>query len=143
MEIYTNTELAGIYELGKMYYEMGFYTAAERIFQGLLLIDQGSTPSRIGLGLIKLENGLLAESVTQFREAIKASNFETEAKVGLSLCFIAEGQHSRAHWLFNDVAMKNTETLTNQPLLKRFVECLTDFCTEIEKLHPQSQEVAT
>ena len=59
---YTKEMLSAAYELGRLYFESGYFVPAERIFSGLAAVDRGLTPSRVGLGLIRLEKG-------QFQEA--------------------------------------------------------------------------
>ena len=58
MKEYPEPILRAIYELGRLYYEMGYFAPAERVFAGLASIDKGSTASDVGLGLVKLECGL-------------------------------------------------------------------------------------
>ena len=95
--------LSNIFELGRMYFETGFFAPAERIFNGLLAIDPAATPSRLGLGLVKLELGHFSEAATLFRQCLDANEYEMRAKVGLACCFLAKLENSRAESLLREV----------------------------------------
>ncbi len=110
MGIYTQQELFSIYELGRLYFEMGFYVPAERIFSGLSVVDQNLTPARVGLGVLKLERGLFQESAVHFRAAIQSNAFLLEAKLGLVAAFTGMGELPRARSLLSEVAKEFRET---------------------------------
>lgn len=93
---YSAEESAAIYELGRMYFEMGYLAAAERIFNGLTVVDGGRTPSRVGLGVVKLERGAFDQAFEQFRAAMKSGRFELEAKLGLCASLVAMGDFTHA-----------------------------------------------
>ena len=101
---YGKEQLRAVYELGRMYFEMGFFVPAERIFAGLAAVDAGTTAARLGLGLLKLERGLFQESTVYFRAALQANTFPLEAKLGLVAAFIGLGEHPRARSLLGEVA---------------------------------------
>lgn len=123
---YPDQQLKAIYELGKAYFDMGYFVPAERIFAGLASLDQGKTPARIGLGLIKLETGLYEESVAYFRDAFALENkyFELQSKLGLGMAFLAIGERSRAHLIFNEIREKKSLELDNEPDLRKLTDCL-------------------
>ncbi len=100
---FSDQELFAIYELGKMYYEMGYFAPAERIFSGLVEVDGGITPARIGLGLVKLESGLYNESATFFRAELQDGSHSIEAKIGLSAAFVATNEISRARSILGQI----------------------------------------
>lgn len=100
---YSPKALSAIYELGRLYFEMGYFAPAERIFSGLVAVDSAATPAHIGLGLIKLECGLFSESISTFREALEKGTFSLQAKVGLAAAFICTGEVSRARSLLTQV----------------------------------------
>jgi lipopolysaccharide biosynthesis regulator YciM len=112
-DYYSPEELSNIFELGRMYFESGFFAPAERIFNGLLSIDAGSTPSRLGLGLVKLELGLFNEAATLFRQCLDAGEFEMRAKVGLACCFLASRENSRAETLLREVRRAEKDGLVS------------------------------
>lgn len=93
---YTDDELLAIYELGRLYLEMGYYTPAERVFNGLCVVDAGKTPGRVGLGVVKLERGLYDESINHFRRALQEGRYPLQAKLGLCVAFIGQGDVTRA-----------------------------------------------
>lgn len=111
MENYSFGSLAGIFELGRMYYETGFFAPAERIFAGLIAVDKGATPSRLGLGLVKLELGLYNEASSAFRQCIEERAFDVSAKIALAVCFIAQGELKRAQSLLVEVSDVSKKTL--------------------------------
>lgn len=100
---YSREELVGIYELGRMYLEMGYFTPAERIFSGLVVVDQGQTPARLALGLVKLERGLYQESLLQLRSALQQNSFPVQAKLGLVAAFVATKELQRAKSMLNQI----------------------------------------
>ncbi len=96
MSDYSREELTGIYELGRMYFEMGYFTPAERIFAGLAVVDDGRTPARLALGLTKLERKQYEESLTQLRLVLQQGGYAPQAKLALAAAFIATGELARA-----------------------------------------------
>lgn len=103
MKPYSAEDLASIFELGRLYYDMGYVAAAERIFSGLTSVDEGQTPANIGVGLIKREHGLSEEAMPQFRAAMRNRMFQQQAKIGLSLAFLGIGDRSRAQSLLHEM----------------------------------------
>ena len=100
---YSKKILFSIYELGRLYFEMGYFAPAERIFVGLAGMDGGQTPSLVGLGLVKLECGLFPESIAYFREALEREVFPLQAKLGLSAAFISTGEYARARSILTQI----------------------------------------
>ncbi|OVE79675.1 hypothetical protein BVY02_02520 [bacterium J17] len=96
--------LGGIYELGRLYYELGYYGPAERIFLGLSVVDRFSTPARLGLALVKLELGLFQESTVYFRAALQEGPQALHAKLGMCAAFIAMGEITRARSMLGQLA---------------------------------------
>ena len=119
---------SSVYELGKLYYEMGYLAPAERIFGGLAHIDQGSTPSRIGLGLVKLEGGLYEEAAYFFRASLENGNFILQARLGLCCCFLAINETSRAASLLQQIGKEHQSELGHNQALVRFWEGLVLRC---------------
>lgn len=118
---YGTEELTSIYELGRLYFEMGYFAPAERIFNGLAAVDHGKTWSRLGLGLVKLELGLFEEAIGQLRLALHGS-CELQAKLALIAAFIGSGELPRAESLLGEVAkIIDRETEIN-PEIRRLFE---------------------
>ena len=103
MSEYSSEEVSAIYELGRVYFEIGYFVPAERIFTGLAVVDAAQIPARLGLGLIKLEQGLVNEAVVQFRLALEAGGYELETKLALGACFISSGETPRAQSILAEV----------------------------------------
>ena len=104
MAEYSREELTSIYELGRLYFEMGYFTPAERIFSGLMSVDNAQTYSRLGLGLVKLELGAFQEAATYFRMALQQEGCDLQAKLGLCAVFLAINEASRAQSLIGEVS---------------------------------------
>ncbi len=104
MSDYHDEELLSIYELGRMYYEMGYFVPAERIFQGLLAVDGNNTPARLGLGLLKLEHRAYPEAIINFKTAVQNNHYPIQAKLGLACSFIGLGEIDRAKQLLLQLA---------------------------------------
>lgn len=130
---YNVEELYAIYELGRLYFEMGYFVPAERIFVGLATVDDGLTPSRLGLGLIKLENGLLDEAISHFRDALDTKRYDLQAKIGLSIAFIALQENSRARLLISDLRKIRQTDLDRDPNLNALVKCINTRLDELER----------
>ena len=128
MAAYTNEELTAIYELGRVYFEMGYFAPAERIFSGLSVVDEGRSLSRLGLGLIKLERGLYQEAVTHFRAALESGSSEIQAKLGLCASFIAMDQVPRAQSILREIsqAMQSGQPVEGE--VKRLFEAFAIRC---------------
>jgi len=122
---YTREELTAMYELGRLYYEMGYVAPAERMFAGLAGIDGNATASRIGLGLLKIERGAFQEATAHFRAALQAGTYIPSAKIGLVIAFIGMQEFARARSLLSEVT-KDPRDLT--PEMKQLVEALTERC---------------
>ncbi len=104
MAEYSREMLSAIYELGRLYFETGYFVPAERVFAGLAAIDRGLTPARIGLGLVKLEKAQFQEANPHLRAGLQGGVYVTEAKIGLALSFLALGDIQRAHSLLLELA---------------------------------------
>jgi len=101
---YTIDELAALYELGRLYFEMGYLAPAERIFGGLVAVDGASaTASVLALALIRLERGLTLEAVSHFRRALESGTFSVETKLGLCIAFISTAEFGRAKSLLIEI----------------------------------------
>jgi len=111
MTIYPPELLSSIYELGRMYFEMGYFAPAEKIFQGLVAVDKGSTPSRVGLGLVKIERGRYQEATMNFRSSIQSGYYELQAKMGMVFSFIAQGELSRAMSMLTQIDGEHREEI--------------------------------
>ena len=105
-----------IYELGRMYYETGIFAPAERIFSGLSCVDNNSTPSKIGLALVRLELGFYSDASAHFRECIEKGIYSRSAKIGLAVCFIATREYKRAQSLLVEVIESSKKTLGKEEL---------------------------
>lgn len=124
MADYTPQELAAIYELGRLYYEMGYFVPAERIFNGLSRVDQGLTASRIGMGLIKLENGLLEQAIACFRESLERREYEIQAKIGLAFAFMGQKEIARAKCIIDELLKRRATISSSHPQMDRLVSAL-------------------
>jgi hypothetical protein len=126
---YTQEDLTSIYELGRMYFEMGFFMPAERIFAGLTVVDNGTTPARLGLGLLKLERGLFQESTVFFRASLQAKTFTLEAKLGLVAAFLGMGEIPRARSLLAEIAKEIQSTpAAVHPEVRTLAEAFAQRC---------------
>lgn len=110
---YADDQVNAIYELGRLYFEMGFFGAAERVFSGLLVVDGGRTPARLALALTKLERGLFQEAAMHLRLVIQNGAQPIQAKLALAGTFIALGELQRAKTMLGEIA-KETAT-ANSP----------------------------
>jgi len=101
---YSVDELSSIYELGRSYFEMGYYAPAERIFNGLIAVDGHHVPARLALGMVKLERGLYEEGSTHFRVVLEQGGFELQAKLGLCAAFVASKEIPRAQSILAEIS---------------------------------------
>ncbi len=129
---YSKSELTSIYALGRLYYEMGYFAPAERIFTGLSLVDKGLTPSRIGLGLIKLQSGLISEASSCFKGVLqeKQNDYKFIACVGLCFSFISGDEKQRARSLLRQL---KRDINKNPNIAKKhyfLVEAIEELCSE-------------
>lgn len=122
---YSRDELAAIYELGRLYYEMGYLTAAERVFNGLSCVDNAQTPARVGIALVKLERGSYDDAVEQFRCALRTPAGELPAKVGLCATLVAMGNVPRAAELLQEI---RPEMAQQSPEVARIFEAYCIRC---------------
>ena len=123
-ETYSSAVLASIYELGRLYYETGYFAPAERIFSGLAAVDNGQTPARLGLGVIKLERGLFPDSTAQFRLALQGNLQPIRAKLGLTASFIAQGDFARARAVLAELEREPAFAQAENAELKVLLETL-------------------
>lgn len=129
---YTKEELESLYELARMYYEMGYFVPAEKIFNGLSAIDGEYTPAELGLGLLKLERGLYKESAAHFRSSLSASQSEFQAKLGLAAVYIAQSEFSRAQTVLKQMEKAAEQTAGLDSDLKKLFEALSLRCKSAE-----------
>ena len=104
MPAYSLEELTAIYELGRAYFEMGYFAPAERIFNGLVVVGDEHVPARLGLGMIKLERGLYDEALGHFRLVLEGGSFDLQAKLGICAVFVATKDIPRAQSILAEVA---------------------------------------
>src|SRR5690606_16726970 len=97
------TEQIAIYELGRLYLEMGYFAPAERIFIGLLALGGELVPARLGVATVKLEKGQFDEAAAHFRASVRGEQWVLEAKLGLSNAFLARGEVKRAATLLAEL----------------------------------------
>lgn len=122
---YSKEELIAIYELGRLYFEMGYFIPAERIFSGLAAVDSnGCTCARLGLGLVKLEQGLYQEAVTQLRAALQQTTWEIPTKLSLCASFIASDEEQRARSLLLEVSKAVESGKAIDPEQRKLLEAL-------------------
>jgi lipopolysaccharide biosynthesis regulator YciM len=100
---YSKEELHTIYELGRLFYEIGQLDQAERIFAGLVEVDPYMTAAKIGLGLVSLERNNLDEASTSFRNALQDGRFEVQARLGLAAVFLGQGEVPRSRSLLQQL----------------------------------------
>ena len=130
MSKYSNEELAAVYELGRLYFEMGYFAPAERIFSGLTAVDERMAVARLGLGLVKLELGLFQEAAAQFRQALQLGFYDLQAKLGLCAAFIALGEIPRSASILAEIA-KGVEGVSEiDPEIRRLIEAFVVRCKE-------------
>ena len=125
---YDSKQIFGLYELGRLYYEMGIYPSAEKIFSGLTAIQDQSVPCWVGLGLVKLERGLYEEAEHCFREGLKNKDFEIEAKFGMVFVFFATKEFGRAKVLLNQMEPVFSRPEYSDYLLSKLRESLLSSC---------------
>ena len=128
---YSDSELFAIYELGRLYFEMGYFAPAERIFSGLAAVDGGRTPARCGLGLVKLERGLYEQSQDQLRLALQDRVYPTQAKLGLVAVFIAVNEIPRAKSMLVELAAELEKSEELDPALRSLWEAFAIRCDAI------------
>lgn len=104
MAEYSKELLLSAYELGRLYFESGYFVPAERIFTGLAAVDRGLTPARIGLGLIRLEKAQFQEAIVHLRAGLQGAVYVPEAKIALAFAFLGLGEVQRAHSLLLELA---------------------------------------
>ena len=121
---YQRDQILGLYELGRLYYEMGIFPSAEKIFAGLIAVQAPFVPCHVGLGLVKLERGQYEEADYWFREALKNKDFELEAKFGLTLVFLATNELGRAKVLMNQMEPFFSSQKNSDPILQNLREAL-------------------
>ena len=112
MGVYTEEQLNAIYQLGVVYFESGFFTPAERLFNGLLRVDGGTTPALVGIGLIKLERGLFDEASSFFRASLEQGSNIVQARLGLAFAFLASGESTRVRSLLTQIDKDHARELS-------------------------------
>lgn len=125
---YSREQLVALYQLGRLYYRMGYYAPAERIFHGILAMNEEETAARIGLGLIKLERGAFKDSAEHFRKALENSHFKLQSKIGLATTFIAEGEEVRARSLLEEIDQQIDDLEKLDPGLRKLLDVLFRCC---------------
>lgn len=128
MPEYSKEVLFSIYELGRMYFELGYFAPAERIFAGLTAMDEGMTPGQIGLGLIKLEGGLYKEAIVCFREALEKGAFRPQAQLALASAFVGSRDYARARSILSQVERDAGGTQNIEAEMRTLWEALVMRC---------------
>ncbi len=126
--VYSAEVFEAIFALATMYFEMGYFLPAERIFAGLVAIDSSWSPARLGLGVVKLERGLFEESLNHFRAVIQTTEYPLQAKLGLVAGFTALGEIPRAKSILISVATELERTLGENAELRALWEVFAIRC---------------
>ncbi len=130
MATYSKEELTAIYELGRLYYEMGYFVPAERIFAGLCAVDSGQTAARLALGIVKLECGLFADSLVHLRHANQEPQYEMPAKLALSAAFVGMKELMRAQSMLAEIKKKFGKQLDGNRAAAALWEALNSRATQ-------------
>ena len=121
--IYAPEQCVALYELGRLYLEMGYFVPAERIFAGLVAVENGFVPGRLGMGAVKLERGLFQEAAAHFRAALQVGGVHVlHAKVGLVAAFLGMQDVVRARSLLSEVAKEIGEKRDLDPDVRTLIE---------------------
>ena len=131
---YADEQLKAIYELGRLYFEMGYFAPAERIFAGLSVVDGAQTPARLGLGLVKLERGLFQEAAVHFRNVIQSGRYTLPAKVALASAFLAAGELTRAKSMLGEISKEAGPQLAQDTEMRILWEALVIRCSGAEQV---------
>ncbi len=131
---YADEQLKAIYELGRLYFEMGYFAPAERIFAGLSVVDGAQTPARLGLGLVKLERGLFQEAAVHFRNVIQSGRYTLPAKVALASAFLAAGELNRAKSMLGEISKEAGPQLAQDTEMRILWEALVIRCSGAEQV---------
>ena len=76
---YTSEQLPAIYQLSKLYLELGYFTPAERILSGLIEIDKEmETPALLAVGVLKIEKNNIEEALLNFRSLLQVSKYSLQ-----------------------------------------------------------------
>lgn len=126
---YDEAELFALYELGRLYLEMGYFGPSERIFAGLSALGSNATPARIGLGVLRLERGLYDEAVNYFRGVTREGAYVIESKLGLCFGFLARGETQRAASLLSELKKDVQGGLAESDQLRILWQVLARRCT--------------
>ena len=125
MTEYTYQDLVSLYELGRLYFDMGYFAPSERIFNGLVEIDEGETPAQLGLGLIRLERSLPGEAITHFRSVLQGPpRYHLSAKFGLCSAFLSSEEGSRADSILHQIQREHLAELQGSRALRLLWEAL-------------------
>lgn len=121
---YSRDQLLAMYALGRLYFEMGYFSPAERIFNGLSTLDGGQTPARLGLGLVKIERGRFEEAAQCLRVALEQGTYPVEVQLGLCTTFVATGDNQRARSLLQQLKKEHSDALKRNPNFLRLWDTL-------------------
>ena len=127
MGFYREELLNSIYALGCMYYELGYFAPAEKIFSGLVSVSPQFVPARLGLGVLKLELGLYSEAEVQFRLVVESGEHVLESRIGLASSYISQGDLQRARSMLGDVRKLIVE-FDPAPALRNLYEAIVQRC---------------
>lgn len=120
---YAPEQCAALYELGRLYLEMGYFVPAERIFSGLVAVEGDFLAARLGIGAVKLERGLFQEAAAHFRTALQAGGpHSLLSKVGLVAAFLGMQDVVRARSLLSEVAKDLGEKRDLDPDVRTLIE---------------------
>ena len=118
--------LRGIYALGRMYLESGFYTPAERIFAGLIEIDEGETPAALGLAFTKFQREKYQEAIAVYKNLAQNKVYLGQARIGLACCFLAIGEKARAKAILEEQLRDTDHTSSDSAELVQSLISLRD-----------------
>lgn len=129
MAEYSRELLDAIYELGRLYFDMGYFPPAERIFAGLSCVDSGTTPSQLGMGLIKLERGLYDDAIGHFRAMVDTGHYQLQSKLGICAALVGKKDLQKARIILDQMERDIVNASRMHPEQKRLWEALKIRCS--------------
>jgi Flp pilus assembly protein TadD len=117
---YSNDELQGIYELGKMFLETGQIKRAELVMTGLTEVAPSFVNGWLAKAALLTMSENLEGAILAARTALKLDSRSIEAMLILAACLFTQGDVNSAGTYLGEVGESLGERPQSNPALARF-----------------------
>lgn len=117
---YSDEEIVHIYELARLFLELGELSKADIVVTGLIEIAPEFSPARLAKGYVALHEGNFELAVDQGRQMLALAPLNPQAMLLLVSAFLGTGDFNQAGTLLGEVGETIEAGSLTEPTLVRY-----------------------